>query len=194
MRKLATLAGGFTVALLITGISWAALPGPAVTSTTSDDQRSSTTLASQVTSTTVDDDGTGTPSTRVDDDSTATTLPDGDDDRTSTTIEDRDDDRTSTTVADRDDDRTSTTMEDRDDDNTPADGRRTFDLGGHGTITVEWRNGGLVLIDVNGAATCRAEIEEASADKIEVVLDCSDGSHHFEVEVEDGALRLNAGE
>ena len=181
MRKLATLAGGFTVALLITGISWAALPGPAVTSTTSDDQVNSTILASQVTSTTVDDDGTATPSTRVDDDSTATTLPDGDDDRTSTTIEDRDDDRTSTTVPD-------------DKAGRPADGRRTFDLGGHGTITVEWRNGGLVLIDVNAAAGCRFEIEEASADKIEVLLDCSDGSHHFEVEVEDGELRLQAGD
>jgi hypothetical protein len=193
MRKLATLAGGFTVALLITGISWAALPGPAVTSRTSDDKASSNTLAGQATSTTVDDDGTGTPSTRFDDDSTATTLPDGDDDRTSTTVADGDDDRTSTTVAHGDDDRTSSTVSD-DKAGTPADGRRTFDLGRHGSITVEWRNGGLVLIDINATATCRAEIEEASADKIEVVLDCSDGSHHFEVEVEDGALRLNAGE
>jgi hypothetical protein len=193
MRKLATLAGGFTVALLITGISWAALPGPAVTSRTSDDQASSNTLAGQATSTTVDDEGTGTPSTRVDDDSTATTLPDGDDDRTSTTVADGDDDRTSTTIEDRDDDRTSTTVPD-DKAGTPADGRRTFDLGGHGSITVEWRNGGLVLIDVNAAAGCRFEIEEASADKIEVLLDCSDGSHHFEVEVEDGELRLQAGD
>jgi len=194
MRKLATLAGGFTVALLITGISWAALPGPAVTSSTSDDQRTSTTEAGQATSTTVNDDRTSTTIEDRDDDRTSTTIEDRDDDRTSTTMGDRDDDRTSTTIEDRDDDRTSTTIEDRDDDSRPADGRRTFDLGGHGTINVEWRNGGLVLIDINGVATCRAEIEEASADKIEVVLNCSDGSHHFEVEVEDGKLRLQAGE
>ena len=179
MRKLATLAGGFTVALLITGISWAALPGPALTST-SDDQRSSTTLAGQATSTTVNDDRTST-TIEDRDDRTSTTLPDGDDDRTSTTIEDRDDDRT------------STTLPDGDDNSSPADGHRTFDLGGHGSITVEWSNGGLVLINVNGAPGCRVEIEEASADKIEVVLDCSDGSQHFEVEVEDGNLRLEVG-
>ncbi|MDX1449204.1 MAG: hypothetical protein R3246_09095 [Acidimicrobiia bacterium] len=133
------------------------------------------------TSVTVDD----SPSTTVEGESSTSVTIEG---STSTTIDDDNetdddnDDTTSTTVGDDDDDDSET-----DDDARPAVelGMRSYTVGNAGTVVMD----GMVLVGVIANPGWTVEIDEASADRVEIEFVNGEAEAEFELRI-DGRVEI----
>lgn len=152
---------------------------PTTSSTAPDASTSTSAAGGGTTSTSL----TGSTSTTIDDDATTSTSLD--DSTTSTSL----DDASSTSTSLDNESSTSTSLDD--DGSTVPDGVRTFVVEGAATVTVDVRNGALVLLGIDVASGWTAEIDEQDSDEIRIEFEGSDDAEaELRVRVQNGNLEV----
>lgn len=191
VKKMFGVFTAIVAALAVVGVAWAAGSDDPVSSVLADDSTSRTSVTTgsstpstsastpttSASSTSTSNGGNSTTSTSVG----STSTSNGGNSTTSTSIAST----TSTSTGSS----TSTSFDDNDDRVIAPDGRSTHTIPGVGTVTIEVRNGELILVGVS-APGWSVEHDKIRSDEIELEFHAGKAEAEFEAKIRHGQVRV----